>query len=82
MLIDSSGSFFRKTNIYISESLAVLAKSTKLLLYTEVHVIKFTYDFIHIQIKHLIFKLNLNHLTLLVVSFIFSLPCHHTAIPI
>lgn len=39
--------------------LTILARYTKPLPYTEVHVIKYTYYFLHMQIKHLIFKLKL-----------------------
>lgn len=62
MSIESSGSCFRKTDIYINKSLTILARYTKLLPYGQIHVIKFTYNFLHMQIKHLIFKLNLIYL--------------------
>lgn len=47
MSVEPSGSYFRKTNIYINLSLAVLARYTKLLPYIEVHVIKLAYSFLH-----------------------------------
>lgn len=62
MSIESSGSCFRETNIYIKEYLAILTRYTKLLPYTEMLVVKFPYNFLHMQIKHLIFNLNLVYL--------------------